>query len=85
MCTGRHASALRSALEAVRVGADSPQETRLRLAVTRAGLPTPLLNTTLRTATGRALHTPDFQWPEQRVCAGHDACRDRLGRGAAVR
>lgn len=72
LCTGRHASALRAALEDVRIGADSPQETRLRLAFARAGLPTPLLNTPLRTAQGRAVHTPDFQWPDQRVCAEYD-------------
>jgi hypothetical protein len=35
------------ALELARVGADSPQETRLRLALVRAGLPEPVLNTTI--------------------------------------
>src|SRR5690625_5413506 len=43
-CTGRHALALRRALADVRVGADSPRETWLRVAVADAG------------CHGRALH-----------------------------
>lgn len=38
-----HISTARKALELVRVGADSPQETLLRLAMNRAGLPEPVL------------------------------------------
>ena len=34
----------RAAVELIRVGADSPPETRLRLALVRAGLPEPVLN-----------------------------------------
>lgn len=71
-CTGRHAATLRAALRAVRVGADSPRETMLRLAFARAGLPDPLLNTPLIGPDGRQLHEPDFQWPAHRVCAEYD-------------
>jgi hypothetical protein len=71
-CTGRHAAALCSALDAVRVGADSPRETLLRLAFASAGLPEPLLNVPLVAPDGRELHEPDFQWPEHRVCAEYD-------------
>uniref|UniRef100_UPI004049E838 hypothetical protein n=1 Tax=Brachybacterium sp. GPGPB12 TaxID=3023517 RepID=UPI004049E838 len=52
-CTGRHAATLRAALRAVRVGADSPRETMLRLAFARAGLPDPLLNAPLIGPDGR--------------------------------
>lgn len=38
-----HISKARNALELIRVGADSPQETLLRLAMGRAGLPEPVL------------------------------------------
>ncbi len=71
-CTGRHAAALSSALDAVRVGADSPRETLLRLAFARAGLPEPFLNVPLIAPDGTELHEPDFQWPAHRVCAEYD-------------
>lgn len=71
-CTGRHAAALRTALEEVRIGADSPRETLLRLAFARAGLPEPLLNRPLIGPDGTPLHEPDFQWPAHRVCTEYD-------------
>lgn len=78
LCTGRHAAALRRALEDVRVGADSPRETLLRLAFARAGLPTPQLNVPLIGADGVPRHEPDFLWPEYRVCAEYEG----QGRGS---
>lgn len=72
MCTGRHAAALRRALGQVRIGADSPRETLLRLAFDRAGLPEPELNVPLIGDDGVARHDPDFQWPRYRVCAEYE-------------
>ncbi|MGO1482260.1 MAG: hypothetical protein ACTHWF_14190 [Brachybacterium sp.] len=72
LCTGRHAAALRRALEDVRVGADSPRETLLRLAFARAGLPTPQLNAPLVGTDGVPRHEPDFLWPEYRVCVEYE-------------
>lgn len=71
-CTGRFAAKLRSALADVRVGADSPRETMLRLAFRDAGLPEPLINEPLIGPDGRELHRPDFQWPEHGVCAEYE-------------
>ncbi|WP_232820213.1 hypothetical protein [Brachybacterium sp. YJGR34] len=71
-CTGRHASALRSALADVRVGADSPRETFARLAFLRAGLPEPQINVPLIGEDGVARHAPDFQWARYRVAAEYD-------------
>lgn len=71
-CTGPHSARLRAALADVRAGADSPMETRLRLAFARAGLPAPLLNQPMVAADGRALHSPDFSWPRWRVCGEYE-------------
>jgi hypothetical protein len=72
LCTGRHAAALRRALDQARIGADSPRETRLRLAFLRAGLPEPELNVPLIGDDGIARHEPDFLWPRYRVCAEYE-------------
>lgn len=71
-CTGRHAGALRRALDLVRIGADSPRETLLRLAFARAGLPEPALNVPLIGEDGAPRHEPDFLWPRYRVCAEYE-------------
>lgn len=68
---GRGARRLREALSEVRVGADSPAETTLRLAILRAGLPPPQLNISLR-ANGVDLGQPDLSWPEWQVCLEHE-------------
>lgn len=57
---------LLEALPWIRVGSESPGETRLRLALIRCGLPEPLLNVPVR-SDGLWLGRPDLQWPEQRV------------------
>ncbi|WP_394216469.1 endonuclease domain-containing protein [Brachybacterium vulturis] len=72
MCTGRDTRALRHAVEQVRVGADSPRETLLRLAFLRAGLPEPQLNAPLTGVDGNRGHQADFLWPEYRVCAEYE-------------
>lgn len=72
VCTGRNASELRRALREVRVGADSPMETTMRLAFTRAGLPEPEINVPLIGENGQRFHAPDFQWPAWKICAEYD-------------
>lgn len=71
---GRGARRLRQSLADIRVGSDSPAETRLRLAVLRAGLPAPLLNTEIRSP-GTWLGEPDLSWPQWKVCVEHDGPR----------
>jgi very-short-patch-repair endonuclease len=61
----------RLALEQARVGADSAQETRLRLALLNAGLPEPELN--VRTELGAGVvREPDLSYPELRVAVEYD-------------
>ncbi|MFF1571213.1 hypothetical protein ACFVWR_00570 [Leifsonia sp. NPDC058292] len=57
---------LRLALDAVRYGSLSPQESRLRLALTAAGLPEPALNHPV-TDSGRTLAMIDLAYPQHRV------------------
>jgi very-short-patch-repair endonuclease len=61
----------RLALELARIGADSAPETRLRLALERAGLPEAQLNvrTELRDGVERQ---PDLAYPEHRVAVEYD-------------
>jgi hypothetical protein len=58
---------LLEALDWVRVGAQSPGETRTRLVLVRAGLPEPELNRTVYSTGRRWLGRPDMRWVEQRV------------------
>lgn len=74
---GRGALKLREAVSRVRVSADSPAETRLRLAVVAAGLPEPLANERAMAATDEAgrsldLGEPDLHWPRWRVILEHE-------------
>ncbi|GAA1719882.1 hypothetical protein [Brachybacterium phenoliresistens] len=62
----------RAALGLVRIGADSPRETELRLALGEAGVPEPLLNVPIVGPGGRLLHEPDLQWPRFRVAAEYE-------------
>ena len=74
--SGRGARRLRAALADVRVGADSPPETALRLALQRAGLPDPLLNATIR-QDGQWLGDPDMAWRDWKVCVEYDGRHHR--------
>ena len=56
----------RLALEQARVGSDSAPETRLRLALERAGLPAPGLNVPTELSSG-VVRQPDLSYPEYRV------------------
>ncbi|MGW8484095.1 hypothetical protein ACWGJP_13270 [Microbacterium sp. NPDC055903] len=68
---------LRGALSEIRVGSESPGETRLRLVLTRAGLPHPTLNEELRLEDGRFVARLDLAWRRYRVAGEYD------GRGHA--
>lgn len=67
----------RTALGLSRVGSDSPQETRLRLALDRAGLPEPELNVPLISATNEILHSPDLSYPEFRIAIEYEGDHHR--------
>ncbi|MGA7203942.1 MAG: hypothetical protein WBX27_04840, partial [Specibacter sp.] len=62
----------RAALELIRVGADSPPETYLRLALVDAGLPEPELNIVVRDQWGRPQLWPDGAYREQRLSLQYD-------------
>ena len=66
----------RAALELVRVGADSPQETALRLALLHAGIPEPELQLRLHPARER---TPDADlgWRRWRLVVHYDGASHR--------
>ncbi|WP_422935290.1 hypothetical protein [Sinomonas sp. P47F7] len=57
----------RIALELIRVGSDSPQETQLRLELVRAGLPEPRLNVQIVGPDGRRGPKPDIAFVDYRV------------------
>lgn len=74
---GRGAHRFREAVARVRVGSDSPAETRLRLAVVAAGLPEPLANVRASGGTDKTgreidLGEPDLHWPQWRVAVEHE-------------
>lgn len=62
----------RAALTRARVGADSPRETSLRLALIGAGLPEPALNRPLPVPGGTRALVPDLHWERFRVAAEYD-------------
>ncbi|MFD5225172.1 hypothetical protein ACFWHT_06050 [Microbacterium sp. NPDC058342] len=68
---------LGAALREIRAGAESPEETRLRLLLTRAGLPEPELNMNLFDADGAFVARLDLAYPRFRVAPEYD------GRGHA--
>ncbi|WP_299165504.1 hypothetical protein [uncultured Arthrobacter sp.] len=62
----------REALDLARVGADSPPETRLRLALVYAGLPEPAVNIPIVDENGIEWHQPDLSYPEFRISIQYD-------------
>ncbi|MEZ2372393.1 endonuclease domain-containing protein [Arthrobacter sp. RCC_34] len=62
----------RAALDRIRVGADSPQETTLRLLLVDHGFPEPHLNHVLRRRDGKAVVWPDLAYPDFRVSIQYD-------------
>lgn len=63
---------LSRALDEIRAGAETAEETKLRLILTRAGLPTPELNWELRRADGSFVARIDIAFPRYRVATEHD-------------
>lgn len=63
---------LRRALAQIRVGAETAEETRLRLTLARAGLPEPALNHNLTDGAGRFVARLDLAYPRHRVAVEHD-------------
>ncbi len=62
----------RAALQLIRVGADSPPETAMRLALVAAGLPEPELNVVMWDASGRPALWPDAAYREYRISLQYD-------------
>lgn len=61
----------RAAMEWMRPGADSPQESRTRLRLVAAGLPEPEVNPAVRLSTGQVLRV-DLAWPQWKVAVEYD-------------
>ncbi|MDA2889912.1 hypothetical protein PDG61_03215 [Mycolicibacterium sp. BiH015] len=75
--TARHPGArgvrrLRKALELVDAGAESPQETRVRLLLVRSGAPRPETQIPIRNAAGRVVRRIDMGWPVYSVGVEYD-------------
>lgn len=68
----RRGKTLAVELGLVRDGSESSEETRLRLALLRHGLPEPDLNLDLRAADGRLIARLDQAYPEHRVAVEYD-------------
>lgn len=62
----------RQAVELCRVGADSVPESRLRLAMSRVGLPEPALRYVVEEPAGWELAWPDMAFPEFKVAVNYD-------------
>lgn len=62
----RGTAKLLAALPRVRVGAESPKETHLRLTIVDAGLPEPVPNAPVRLPSGSVVH-PDLSYPRRRI------------------
>ncbi|GAB4066342.1 hypothetical protein GCM10028777_18730 [Angustibacter speluncae] len=75
---GRGVRRLREALALVRERVDSPQETRTRLVLVRAGLPEPEVNLPVHAADGSGwLFRPDLRWEDVKVALEYDG-RDHV-------
>jgi hypothetical protein len=57
----------KEAIRLIRVGSDSPQESVLRLAIVRAGLPEPELNVPIISEDGARHHEPDLSYRKYRI------------------
>ncbi|MEZ2389809.1 hypothetical protein AB6813_09715 [bacterium RCC_150] len=62
----------RMALDLVRVGADSPQETKMRLLLLNAGLPEPTLNHIIHNEWGAPAVWPDAAFVKEKVALQYD-------------
>lgn len=66
------------ALRAIRVGAESPRESMLRLLIVGAGLPEPELQVEVRDAAGAFVARLDTGWPALRVGVEYDGQQHRV-------
>ena len=57
----------KEAIKLIRVGSDSPQESLLRLAIVRAGLPEPELNVPIIDDAGTRHHQPDLSYRKYKI------------------
>ena len=71
----RHIRRLRRVLEVADGGAESPQETRLRLLLVRAGFPRPVTQIPIRNARGRVVRRIDLGWPQWKVGIEYDGAQ----------
>lgn len=71
---------LRLAMLDVRPRTDSPMETRLRLALVRAGLPEPVIGHTITTADGAFIGTPDLAYEAERIAIEYEGDVHRTDR-----
>jgi very-short-patch-repair endonuclease len=78
--SGRGIRVARSAVGLVRIGAESPMETRLRLIARDAGLPEPVLQHPIHDRRGRWIGWFDMAWPERRLIAEYDGDQHRTSR-----
>ncbi|MDR7161190.1 hypothetical protein [Arthrobacter sp. BE255] len=62
----------RLAIDEIRIGADSPQETRMRLSLARTSLGEPLLNHVIRNSWGQPAVWPDAAYPDHRIVLQYD-------------
>jgi len=75
---GPASARLLHALRQVQAGSESPEESRLRLVLARAGLPEPELNWVLRDANGRHVARLDLAFRRWRVGAEYDGRHHEL-------
>ncbi len=80
---GRGAAALRWALEQVRVGVDSPQETRLRLALVAHGFAEPVIGLPVAVDHGTLTLHPDLAWPELRLVLEYEGVMRSIAKGGS--
>ncbi len=76
---GRYRTApLRKALRLARVGARSPQESRLRVHLVLGGLPEPAINAEVKDRFGRVLGHGDVVWEDERVVGEYEGRQHRV-------
>ncbi|PZF79147.1 endonuclease domain-containing protein [Jiangella anatolica] len=67
----------REALRLIRLGVDSPMETRVRLLIVDAGLPCPEIGVNVVDRTGAWLARPDLSYPRLRIAIEYDGDHHR--------
>ncbi len=70
----------REAVELIKVGVDSPPETRIRLSLQRAGIPELVLNFVVQDAHGRHVSWPDLALPVWKISIEYDGEHHRTPR-----